>query len=52
MTLDMVNAILTGKFDNENDRQYWLDKKKELEQKEKTNKENERFYAQNRVYDR
>lgn len=52
MTLDMVNAILTGNFDNENDRQYWLDKKKELEQKERTIKENDKFYSQNRVYDR
>jgi len=52
MTLDMVNAILTGHFEDENDRQYWLEKKKELEQKERNIAENEKYYAQNRVYDR
>ena len=52
MTLEQVNAILTGHFEDERDRQYWVEKKKELEQKARTNAENERYYAQNRVYDR
>ena len=39
-----VKEILCGEFSNEQDRQYWIDKLNELERKEVTNKENEKYF--------
>ena len=44
MTIEQVKKILTGKFETETDRQYWIDKLEEMEQKEKNATENEDFY--------
>ena len=44
MSIAEVKEILCGTFSDEQDRQYWLDKLNELERKEATNKENEKYF--------
>lgn len=52
MTISEVREILTGTFCDEADRQYWLEKLHEMEQKEKTAAENARYYRKMKKYDR
>ena len=52
MTINEVREILTGTFYDEADRQYWVDKLHEMEQKEKTAAENARYYRKMKKYDR
>ena len=44
MSVTEVKRILCGEFTDEKDRQYWIDKLKQLERKEANNKENEKYY--------
>ena len=44
MTISEVKEILTGVFNDEADRQYWLDKISEMERKEVTIRENEKYF--------
>ena len=45
MTIEQVKEILTGKFELESDREYWVNKLAELERKAETIKNNERYFA-------
>lgn len=45
MTVNEVREILTGRFADEADRQYWVDKLAEMEIKEARGKENARTMA-------
>ena len=44
MSIAEVKEILCGTFSDEQDRQYWLDKLNKLEQREESNRENEKYF--------
>ena len=48
MTISEVREVLTGRFADEADRQYWVDKLAEMEIKEARSKENEWNMRRNR----
>lgn len=54
MTAEKIRLLLESntKWDSEEDRLYWVRRLAELEQKERTAKENEKYFRKNRVYDR
>ena len=52
MTIEMINEILTGTFNNEADKEYWINKKAELERKTRNAKENEKYFKKMVVYNR
>ena len=52
MTSIEIREILTGTFETESDRQYWVDKLAETERKEKNAKETEKYLKDMKVYDR
>lgn len=52
MTIEMVNEILTGTFTNASDREYWENKKAELERKANNARENAEYFKTMAVYDR
>lgn len=52
MTIAQVKNILTGNFADPADREYWESKLEELERKEASAKENERYFRINKVYER
>lgn len=53
MTVKQIEEILkVSKFTDEADREYWVDRLAELKIKEAAAKENEKYFAKNRVYDR
>ena len=43
MTISEIKEILNGVFNDEADRQYWLDKLSEMERKEVNIRENEKY---------
>jgi hypothetical protein len=52
MKIAEIKEILTGRFESAEDRKYWEDRLRVEEQKEKTGKENERYFKKNAKYDR
>lgn len=52
MTIQEVKEILKGNFADPKDREYWQRKLKELEQKERTAKDNEEYYRKMARYNR
>lgn len=52
MTVNQIKEILKGKFENESDRLYWIEKLEILEAKEATAKNNEKYFEENIVYNR
>jgi hypothetical protein len=52
MTVTQIDEILNGRFENEEDRIYWENKKAEIIRKEENATENKKFYKENKVYDR
>ena len=52
MTISEIKEILTGTFNDEADRQYWIDKLAEIERKEANSKENEKYFSSMAKYAR
>lgn len=52
MTIEEVKAILKSNFENESDREYWQEKLEELEEKQRTAKENQKYYSEMIKYER
>lgn len=52
MTIAQIDEILTGRFESEADRNYWVEKRAEILRKMKNAEENEKYFRKNRVYDR
>ena len=52
MTVEQINEILKGNFENEEDRIYWEKKKAEIIRKAKNATENDKYFRLNRKYDR
>lgn len=52
MTIAEIDDILTGTFESESDRNYWVKKREELIQKEKRARNNEEYFRTNKKYDR
>lgn len=52
MTKTEVLKILSGRFADPKDKKYWEDVLKEIERKERTAKENEKYYRKMSKYDR
>ena len=52
MTRSEVAEIASGVFENETDRQYWIDKLAEIERKEANSKENEKYFSSMAKYAR
>ena len=47
-----VEKILEGTFADESDRKYWEDKLAELRVRQMIDRENQKYFHKNRVYDR
>lgn len=52
MSVEQVNEILSGTFENEEDRIYWENKKAEIIRKNRNAAENSKYFKLNAVYDR
>lgn len=52
MTIAQIEKILEGRFVMAADKLYWEKRLTELKQKEKTAKENERYFRKMKRYDR
>ena len=52
MTAVEIKKILKGTFTDESDRQYWVKKLAEVERKEATAKEKEKYFKAMKRYDR
>lgn len=52
MTSNQIKKILEGKFENQQDRQYWEKKLAETEAKEARIAENGKYFSISMVYDR
>lgn len=52
MTIAKIKEILTAEFESAEDRKYWEDRLKEEERRERTGKENDRYFKLNAKYNR
>lgn len=52
MTISEIKEILKGKFAEEEDRKYWLEKLKKAEIREQTAKENQKYFREYENYKR
>lgn len=52
MTIEKIKEILASRFENDEDRKYWVERLKTEERKEQTKKENERYFKVNAKYNR
>lgn len=52
MTIEKIKEILKSRFESMEDREYWEERLKIEEQKEKTGKQNELYFIKNSVYNR
>ena len=52
MTIEQIDDILAGTFENEADRNYWIKKREELIAKEERAKNNAEYFRKNAKYDR
>jgi hypothetical protein len=52
MTIAKIKEILTAEFESAEDRKYWEQRLKEEERRERTGKENDRYFKVNAKYNR
>lgn len=52
MTIAKIKEILASRFENDEDRQYWVERLKTEERKEITKKQNDIYFKKNAKYDR